>query len=179
MAHPTDLENVILGIVAKFGPCTTYTVRRHFEVSPTSYFSASTGSIYPAVRRLEAAGLLSRRADLRGRQRRTMYSITDEGRGVVHAWLAPPLGPDALGPPHDPIRIRMYFLSLCTKHEQREFVARTLADLAMRMKEMQSYVDLYPPRGNTQMSHLAARGCIHATRAQIEWLREVESALKA
>jgi len=168
----TDLEHVILGITSKFGPCTTYVIRGHFTDSPSAFFSSSTGSVYPAVRRLTQAGLLAKRGDLRGRQRRTLYSITPEGRAALSTWLAPPLDEAALTLPFDSLRTRFYFIGALSPAKRRAFLEHALAQLEARLPQIQEYVELFPAQGKTHLSHLAARGALFEARARIRWLRE-------
>ena len=56
----TELEACVLALVAKEGPCTAYSIRKQFEESLTSTWHASTGSIYPLIRRMTERGLLAR-----------------------------------------------------------------------------------------------------------------------
>ena len=172
MASQSDLELVLLGIVAKFGPCTPYAVRQHFEASPSHFFSGSTGSIYPAVKRLADSGLLAPRAGRRGQQRRTLYAITPSGRAALRAWLAPPLDDAALGTPYDPLRTRVYFLTEINAKERQRFLNHAIEGLEQRLKTVRAYAEGYDPETES-LSYLAARGYLYAARAQLRWLREV------
>ena len=174
-----DLESVILGIVAKFGPCTAYTVRTHFESSPTAFFSSSPGSVYPAVKRLCERSLLAPEEDARGRQARVRYTVTAAGRASLRAWLSPPFPDEALAVPYDPIRNRLYFLTTLPSARRRRVVDELIAALEEHLPRVQTYVDSFDPDGRERMSHLAARGCLYAARAQLRWLREVRDELGA
>ncbi len=176
ISRETELELVLLGIVAKFGPCTPYAVRRHFEGSPTHFFSSSTGSIYPAMERLRAARKLARKASLRGNQRRKLYSITDKGRDALKRWLTPPLDDAALGVPHDNLRTRLYFLTELKPKERRALLDHAIESLEARLPEVRAYVDSHDAE-KERVSHLAARGCLQLARAQIRWLKEVRDGL--
>jgi DNA-binding PadR family transcriptional regulator len=171
-APASDLEGVVLGIVHKFGPCTAYALRKHFEGSPTRFFTSSTGAIYPAVRRLERAGLLASRADRRGRQRRRQLELTPAGKSALRAWLGPPVEDGAFGTPYDPLRTRMYFIEALPPGRRRAFLDALRRGLERQLEEVESYVASFDPASN-RAGHLAARGCLHATRAQLRWLDEV------
>ncbi len=54
----TELESTVLGVVWLRGPCTAYVIRQEFLASSSSYWTASTGAIYPVLRRLEGAGMI-------------------------------------------------------------------------------------------------------------------------
>jgi len=168
---PSELESVILGIVRKFGPCTAYTVRKHFEGSPTRFFTSSTGAIYPAVRRLHAAGLLATSADRRGKQRREQLRLTDEGLRALRAWLGPPIDPHAFGTPYDPIRTRMYFLDALPPKKRRAFLEAVQRGLEQQLEQVRAYVDSFDATENPS-GRAAASGCLHSTRAQVRWIAE-------
>ncbi len=178
LAKRFELEHVILGIVDKFGPCTPYAVRQHFEVSPSAFFSSSTGSIYPAMRRLRETGWLDEHPDSRGRQKRVLYSITPEGREALRRWLAPPLDPEVVSVPYDALRTRVYFLAALVPAERLALIDHALAALERELSGVREYVDSYPAEGATRLSHLAARGALHEARARIRWLKELRNELE-
>jgi DNA-binding PadR family transcriptional regulator len=177
MENLSELDCVILGVVTKFGPLTPYGVRKHFEGSPTHAFSSSTGSIYPAVRRLESDGHLRSRASARGQQARSLLSITGMGRRALEAWLTPPLDDEAFAVPNDPIRTRLYFLQCLKPAQRRNFLDGVIAGLEQKLPSVRAYADSFPARGKTLVSNLAARGTLRAANAQLRWLREVRREL--
>ena len=121
----TELELTVLGLVGQHGPCTAYEVMRLFQQSPTSSFRASSGAIYPLVKKLVRLGLLSTRQPgpwAKG-------ADAEPGAGLATAlvaWLRDM--PDELGDPtSDPLRSRLMFLGDLPAEERRAFVARGLA----------------------------------------------------
>jgi DNA-binding PadR family transcriptional regulator len=87
MTRRTRLEYAVLGLLLD-QPRSGYDLRRVFETTPMGGFSGGPGAIYPAVKRLRAAGLLaSGRPDPSSRRRRTTVSLTPAGRRVLLAWL--------------------------------------------------------------------------------------------
>jgi len=176
MAAHGELEHVILGIVAKFGPLTAYAVRRHFADSPTPAFSSGAGTIYPAVARLLRARLLRARADARGAQARALLTITPAGRRAHQAWLFDPAG-DFLRPQADPLRTRIYFLGLLPPRAQRAFLAQAERALEAQVHELERHARSYRDEGPTRYSRLAANGITELARARLRWLRDVRRAL--
>lgn len=181
MAKRTELELLVLGVVAKFGPLTPYAVRRHFATSPTPSFSSSAGTIYPVLGRLAADGLLLAREGARGRQARRTYRISAAGRRAHLAWLFATdeaASSEALfSAPHDPLRRRLYFLGLLPRTEQRRFLDHALARLAEELARQERYAAGYAPTGPTRYSRLAAEGLLATSRARLEWLRSVRATL--
>jgi PadR family transcriptional regulator, regulatory protein AphA len=77
---------VLLGMVAE-GHSTGYAIKAEIERSTRLFWGASVGGIYPELRRLADAGLVSVRDDPRGGARRHCYSLTTAGRTALRGWL--------------------------------------------------------------------------------------------
>lgn len=71
----------------RIGRRTGYDVKRLVEVSTRFFWAASSGQIYPELRQLESAGLLSRSEEPRGQRARSAYSLTEGGELALHDWL--------------------------------------------------------------------------------------------
>ena len=177
MPARSELEMVILGVIAKFGPLTPYAVRKHFAGSPTPHFSSSAGTIYPAVERLEKAGLVRSKKDARGAQKRWQYAATAAGARAHRAWLFEELGADVFRSQPDPLRTRMYFLGLLPRAAQRAFLARAHAELAAEKERVTAYAASYHPTGLTRVSRLAAEGLIDVAAARLRWIERVQAEL--
>jgi DNA-binding PadR family transcriptional regulator len=80
---------VLLGMLTK-GPLSGYDVKQLVQVSTRHFWNASYGQIYPELRRLEEAGLVTATSEDRGRRARTTYALTPTGRRALHDWLAAP-----------------------------------------------------------------------------------------
>ncbi len=78
-----DVKTVCLGVLT-LGDATGYEIRKMFEDGPFQYFTdAGFGSIYPALGRLNAEGLVVCEQQAQsGRPDRKVYSITPEGRAA-------------------------------------------------------------------------------------------------
>lgn len=101
MKAPTTLGYTILGLLAG-GPMSGYDVRRRFAVTPLGYYSDSPGAIYPALRRLGAEGLASRRRDSgAGARGRETWSLTAAGRRCFRDWLRTPPTPESVRFEHE------------------------------------------------------------------------------
>ncbi|HEX4108863.1 MAG TPA: PadR family transcriptional regulator [Solirubrobacteraceae bacterium] len=86
MPELTQTGRILLGMVAE-GHTTGYSIKAEIERSTRLYWGASIGGIYPELRRLESAGLLSVRDDPRGGARRHCYAITPAGTAALREWL--------------------------------------------------------------------------------------------
>jgi len=81
-----NTARVLLGMIAE-GHATGYAIKAEIERSTRLYWGASVGGIYPELRRLTEAGLVSVCDDPRGGTRRHAYSLTAAGDKALTEWL--------------------------------------------------------------------------------------------
>ena len=81
-----NTARVLLGMIAE-GHSTGYAIKAEIERSTRLYWGASVGGIYPELRRLTEAGLVSVCDDPRGATRRHSYTLTTAGHEALSAWL--------------------------------------------------------------------------------------------
>lgn len=95
-----SVRTLCLAILA-FGDATGYEIRKESTEGRFSYFDdASFGSIYPALARLEADGLVTVREEhQQGKPARKVYSITEKGKDEFLASLCEPQGADTFKSP--------------------------------------------------------------------------------
>jgi DNA-binding PadR family transcriptional regulator len=86
-----DVKTLCLGVLT-LGDATGYEIRKQFVEGPFSHFyDAGYGSIYPALGRLLADGLVSvRELPQDGRPDKKIYSLTEKGMLVFKAALTEP-----------------------------------------------------------------------------------------
>lgn len=99
----SELEGAILSELRHRGAQTAFKVRRSFAVSPSLEWRGSAGSVYAAIRRLEAAGMILSEAagDRRGTR---VLSLTDQGFAAMSAWANDVARAVSVGV--DPFRLR-------------------------------------------------------------------------
>jgi DNA-binding PadR family transcriptional regulator len=78
---------VILGMLAA-RPRSGYEIKALVDNSARFFWAASYGQIYPELKRLEKAGLISGSDASQGARRRTVYELTAEGRRSAREWIA-------------------------------------------------------------------------------------------
>jgi len=87
MALQTGTGRLLLGMIRVKGRQTGYEIKRLVEVSTRFFWAASPGQIYPELRGLESAGLLTRSEQPHGGRARNVYSVTEQGEQVLREWL--------------------------------------------------------------------------------------------
>ncbi|WP_087017300.1 PadR family transcriptional regulator [Thaumasiovibrio subtropicus] len=84
------LDKVILGLLAFQGQ-SLYDLKKIMEESTSLFFSASTGSLHPALKKLENGGLINVEERLQGERVKKIYSRTQAGSDAFQAWITEPV----------------------------------------------------------------------------------------
>lgn len=134
----TNTGCVILGMIAE-GHRTGYAIKAEVERSTRFYWSASIGGIYPELRRLQDAGLVSRTDDPRGGSRRHAYELTDRGRAALESWLAEPRECEIETRYEGMLKLR--FASLLSQHERRGLISRMKEMHEGRLRRLRQRLD--------------------------------------
>ena len=80
---------VILGMLAA-RPRSGYEIKQLVDRSARFFWSASYGQIYPELKKLEKAGLISGDDSSTGARQRTTFRLTAEGKRAAREWIAKP-----------------------------------------------------------------------------------------
>lgn len=167
----TEVEGCALGVVWQRGPCTAYEVRMEFAVSSTPRWSASAGSIYPALERLRARKLVDAEALDWGPRSKTRFSITRRGLAALQRWIGPPLGPELAGPTFDPIRTRSCFLGAMPRPARERFVTQAQRDTRAVLEALRAQAAI--PFADSDFDAISLRGSILELEARLRWLDEL------
>ena len=92
----TNFEHIVLGLICA-APSSGYDLKRTFAASPISIYQPSSGTLYPALRRLERKSLIRPQADDcppdgQARHRR-VYEPTAQGQAAHAGWVRAPVRP--------------------------------------------------------------------------------------
>ncbi|GAA2488134.1 PadR family transcriptional regulator [Winogradskya humida] len=74
------LDLLLLSVLDNAGPVHGYAVITALRDSSEGAFDLPEGTVYPALQRLERAGLVASRWDETAARRRRVYELTDDGR---------------------------------------------------------------------------------------------------
>ncbi|MBA3305229.1 MAG: PadR family transcriptional regulator [Thermoleophilaceae bacterium] len=120
MADLSATARLLLGMIGVKGRRTGYEIKRLVEVSTRFFWAASPGQIYPELRRLESAGLLTRSEEPHGGRARNVYAVTEQGEHALLEWLTESAAPtfelrnEAL--------LKLFFADALSTEEQIEVV---------------------------------------------------------
>lgn len=131
-----DVRTVCLGLLTR-GEATGYEIKKQFEEGGYRHFAgASFGSIYPALGRLTAEGLVSVRDELQDkRPDRKVYSITEAGRArFLEALMRPPKGDRH----RSPFAFAMLFSHLLPESRVRDLLDAYIAEKECVLTRMET-----------------------------------------
>ncbi len=137
----SDLNLAILGLLS-ICPLSGYGLRKVFLTTAMGNFSASPGAIYPALRNLEAAGLVKGTVEnARTLRPRKAFALTAGGRAALKSALSRPVTRDDVMRKMDGILLRFSFMDgLMSRDEILGFLSalrtETEAYLATLEKEI-------------------------------------------
>jgi len=79
-------------------PSTGYDLKRRFATTALGVYAPSSGTLYPALDRLERRGLLRSEAPpaTEGGRPRRLYHLTEDGRQAHLGWLREPVAPETV-----------------------------------------------------------------------------------
>lgn len=136
---------LVLGLIALRGPSTSYDLKRASGHSIGYFWPFPHAQLYSEPRKLADAGLLTVEEEANGRRRQT-FSITEEGREALVAWLDQPIT--------DPMQIRdvaelkLFFSELMGPDTERRLAADQIKQHTARLAEYHSIQERFADRAD-------------------------------
>jgi DNA-binding PadR family transcriptional regulator len=167
----TELEGAILSEVVHRGDQTAFQVRRSFADSPSLEWKGSAGAVYPAVKRLEAQGLLKASARGDGRASRTL-SVTPAGRDAMLEWACDLRLATSTG--IDPFRMRSgIWLQLSAKKRER-MLSELHRQLEVEIASLQAFV-----RNNDVIEKTSVDLAMRLQASRLNWIEQIQKKIAA
>jgi PadR family transcriptional regulator AphA len=175
----TPTARVILGML-KLGERTGYEIKQAIEVSTRFFWGASYGQIYPELRRLAEAGLVTASDAPRGGIKRTEYRLTPEGERVLQAWLtADDYGSFEM---RDELLLKFFFADQLDETDALALVRRMRERsewIVARFRELEpGAAEGFSDEGGERFPHLALQYGIGLMEWMARWAAETERALE-
>lgn len=168
---------MLIGYIA-LRPQSGYSLKQLFATTPANVYRPSPGALYPALRRLVNAGLLSAEDEVsRGQRARRLYRLTEAGRAAHQAWLREPVDKGAV--PND-LGLHLMRFAMMQDTVERAYVLEFLRDLeeglAMFIERVRSHLATEIEPGRTH-AVLALEHGIAVHQASLDWAREARDRL--
>lgn len=166
----TPVSYVVLGLIARDGPSTPYTLKTAVARGIASFWPFPHSQIYSETEYLTGIGFLTEERESRGRRRRT-FRLTPDGRRALEAWLREPTS--------DPIHIRsfpflkLYFGYFGQPEDVRNLAEAQMSSLEHQYGDIQQMIERLKPRADRKWQMALARMYSRMTQALIEGWKDV------
>jgi PadR family transcriptional regulator, regulatory protein AphA len=133
-----SLRHALLGVL-KDRPLTGYDLVRQFQGTLGFLWSAPQSQIYPELRRMEAAGLVTATVAPRGqRAQKRIYSVTDAGMAELRRWATDFM---PLPAQRDPVHLKAAFFDMASLEAVREQLRAHVAQYQWRIEQWQARIE--------------------------------------
>ena len=127
-----DVQSVLLGLLMKKS-MTGYDLKKAFSISFSFFSGLSYGSIYPALKKMEKQGMISKRLEIQdGAPNRKVYTITETGK---RAFLDALRAPFTFELPKSTFLMKLFFFAHLPREERQALALRHL-DSIERMRTL-------------------------------------------
>jgi DNA-binding PadR family transcriptional regulator len=163
------LGRALLGLLLE-RPLSGYDIRRIFTRTPMGSFSDSPGAIYPALGRLQAAGLIRGRVESSaGLRRRKIFQLTPAGKDSLKRWLSAAVTRDDLVHDTDELMLRFSFMDAGLGDAASvRFLTGLQHELKGYVPELQLYLEAHG-REMPRSGRLALESGIRSYETLLQW----------
>lgn len=167
----TSFEHILLGLICA-SPSSGYDLKRMFAGTPMGVYQPSSGTLYPALRRLDVAGMVKAQVppgqDGQRTRHRRVYEPTEAGRAVHDRWLREPVNPATAAPD---LGLHLMRFAMMEQVFSPEEVVAFLRSLADALTEFIAGLEKYTATADLGSRHarLALDHGLSVHRASLEW----------
>ncbi|ATF14723.1 PadR family transcriptional regulator [Brevibacillus sp. HB1.2] len=114
-----DVKTIILGFLS-YGEMSGYDIKQAFTNSIGFFYDASFGAIYPALRKLEEEGFVTKQEIIQsGKPNKILYRITEAGKQSFRQEIQTPILPPVL---RSDMLVKIFFGKSRTIDEQKDLL---------------------------------------------------------
>lgn len=186
---PTESQTqfAILGLLEQRGPMSGYDLKRCVDESIGYFWREGWGRIYPTLRELEAAGMVSKRTEKRtakskarkpGRPERHVYSIRPAGRKRLREWLGGDVTPEVY---RNELLLKLFFGRFAGGKQNRahvnQFRERCVTEIATYEQIVRGIDERQARHPDAPFWKITLSYGLHHSRAVKEWAEETLAGL--
>jgi DNA-binding PadR family transcriptional regulator len=180
MRTESQTQFAILGLLQQHGPMSGYDLKQRVDESIGHFWREGWGRIYPTLRSLEKAGMVTKRTERkRGRPERKVYSIRPAGRKRLREWLGHGVTPEVY---RSEILLKLFFGRVAGAEVSRAHVERFRTRL---VTEIATYGEVLRKIDEGAVRHpdapfwkMTLSYGLHRSSALKEWAEETLTALE-
>lgn len=126
-----DVKTIILGFLS-YGKMSGYDIKQAFSNSIGYFYDASFGAIYPALRKLEEEGYVTKQEIIQsGKPNKIVYSITEKGKEEFQRELQSPVMPPVL---RSDMLVKIFFGNSRSPQEQEALLTECINTQRKRLQ---------------------------------------------
>lgn len=127
-----DVKTIILGFL-NYGEMSGYDIKQAFTNCIGFFYDASFGAIYPALRKLEEEGFVTKQEIIQsGKPNKILYSITKAGKECFQSEMQSPILPPVL---RSDMLVKIFFSEGRTQKEKEELFENCLETQRSMLKQ--------------------------------------------
>jgi DNA-binding PadR family transcriptional regulator len=154
-------------------PLSGYELRKKMLGSTAHFWNETDASVYPMLRILEKEGMVTAKTEFVGKRARKVFTITQEGKDGVTAWLALPAEHEH---PRSELLLKLFFGAFVSKEVTIKHLERRLQQCQETQKNFKA-IDAEIAQASDTHPHklfweLSLRRGIIDVEATITWLNE-------
>jgi DNA-binding PadR family transcriptional regulator len=173
MNRTSSLEYALLGMLRQ-KPQSGYDLRKAFATTPMRHFSDSPGSVYPALRRMQARGWIAGNAGQDNARKRQEFRITPPGTRAFIGWLRQPITHEDAIWGLEQLMLRFAFLDgNVGRQDTLRFLEEFEQELTAYVRELHEYQKNFHPKLHLTTGYLAFKNGVDSYQAQLAWVRHV------
>jgi PadR family transcriptional regulator, regulatory protein AphA len=165
---------VILGFV-RSEPRSGYEIKALVDNSTRFFWAASYGQIYPELKRLSEAGLITGSDTPTGGRKRTVYEITADGEEELRAWLRQ--APETFEM-RDEGLLKLFFAD-ALPHEEAVEILRAMRARRLAIHERLQAIEQIKGEIEDPFPMMVLRGGLEYTKWFAEWCERMEEQILA
>lgn len=173
----THAEAMALVTAYRFGPLTTYRLRRLYAEAPVASFSNSTGTVYPVIRRLTGRGLIEASPVEGSRRGAETIACTELGERALKAWILTLGQEEAVLA--DMARSKLACFNLLTPEERIDWAERLLSHLDVASEILAKFQETWGHMPYSEITYDNLTSTLESRRAWAERTRRALAADKA
>lgn len=183
MNNTSTLEFALAGLIGKRAQ-TGYDLRKVFATTAMSHYSDSPGSIYPALRRMEARGWIAtgpmREDQAEDPRRRQIFHLTEAGRTALTAWIEQPVTREDTSRRIEELMLRFSFMDgNVPRSTAIRFLEEFERGLGSYLQELRNSWEMMRSAFPLNTGLLAFQAGIESMEAQLLWARRARAQLTA
>jgi DNA-binding PadR family transcriptional regulator len=181
MNNKSKLEYALTGVLSR-KPQSGYDLRKTFTTTGMRHYSDSPGSIYPALKRLEARGWIEAvppRTEQDDPRKRQSFAITEAGKEALVTWLNQPVTRDDVILRVSELMLRFAFMD---GNVPRTVTVQFLSDFereqAIHAAESRIKLDAMRSKYPVHTGFLAYEAGIEGMELHVSWARRSRERLE-